>query len=117
MTTDGFIESVVLDDSENLTGDFFIDCSGFRGILIEDALKTGYEDWSDYFHVIVLSAVPSKSVGGTKPYTMSIAHQCWLAMAYTFQHRTGNGHVYCSRYISDDEAAQTPYFPTSREKL
>ena len=105
--SDGFIDSVLLDNQKTITGDFFIDCSGFRGILIEDALKTGYEDWSDYLPCDRALAVPSESVGGTKPYTMSIAHQAGWQWRIPLQHRTGNGHVYCSRYISDDEAANT----------
>ena len=105
--TDGFIESVALDSGQVIDGDFFIDCSGFRGLLIEEALKSGYEDWSDLLPCDRALAVPSKSVGATKPYTMSIAHNAGWQWRIPLQHRTGNGHVYCSKFTSDDEATHT----------
>ena len=103
--TDGFIHSVCLESSQEIEGDLFIDCSGFRGLLIEEALKTGYEDWSDLLPCDRALAVPSESVGKARPYTMSIAHAAGWQWRIPLQHRTGNGHVYCSKYMSDDEAA------------
>ncbi len=102
----GYIDSVQLDSSEVMEGDLFIDCSGFRGLLIEEALKTGYEDWSHYLPCDRAIAVPSKNVSTTKPYTMSIAHAAGWQWRIPLQHRTGNGHIFCSQYMSEDEATK-----------
>ena len=101
---DGYIESVQLESVEVIEGDFFIDCSGFRGLLIEGALKTGYEDWSHFLPCDRALAVPSENVGPKRPYTMSLAHAAGWQWRITLQHRTGNGHVFCSKYMSEDEA-------------
>ena len=98
---------MALDSGQVIDGDFFIDCSGFRGLLIEEALKSGYECWSELLPCDRALAVPSKSVGATKPYTMSIAHNAGWQWRIPLQHRTGNGHVYCSKFTSDDEATHT----------
>ncbi len=105
--TDGFIEALTLDDGARVEADFFIDCSGFRGLLIEQALQTGYEDWTQWLPCDRAVTVPSENVGEPAPYTRSIAHDAGWQWRIPLQHRTGNGHVYCSRYISDDEAAAT----------
>lgn len=104
---DGFIESLLLDDGETVEADLFIDCSGFRGLLIEGALKTGYHDWTHWLPCDRAVAVPSKSVRGLTPYTRSTAHDAGWQWRIPLQHRTGNGHVYCSNFISDDEATAT----------
>jgi tryptophan halogenase len=104
---DGFIESVVLDSGQELRGDLFIDCSGFRGLLIEQTLKTGYEDWTHWLPCDRAVAVPCASAGELTPYTRSIARKAGWQWRIPLQHRIGNGYVYCSRYISDDEAAAT----------
>jgi len=101
---DGYIESVQLESSEIIEGDLFIDCSGFRGLLIEEALKTGYEDWSHLLPCDRAIAVPSENVGQTRPYTMSMAHAAGWQWRIPLQHRTGNGHIFCSKYMSEDEA-------------
>jgi len=106
-SSNGHIESVQLESSEIIKGDFFIDCSGFRGLLIEEALKTGYEDWSHFLPCDRALAVPTESVGKTRPYTMSIAHNAGWQWRIPLQHRTGNGHVYCSKFTSEDEATNT----------
>jgi tryptophan halogenase len=103
----GHIESVQLESAKIIKGDFFIDCSGFRGLLIEEALKTGYEDWSHFLPCDRALAVPTESVGKTKPYTMSIAHNAGWQWRIPLQHRTGNGHVSCSKFTSEDEATHT----------
>ena len=103
----GHIESVQLESSKVIAGDLFIDCSGLRGLLIEEALHTGYEDWSHYLPCDRALAVPSENVGQTRPYTMSIAHSAGWQWRIPLQHRSGNGHVYCSKFISDDEATST----------
>lgn len=103
----GFIESVELESGQLIEGDLFIDCSGFRGLLIEQVLETGYEDWTHWLPCDRALAVPTETHGAIKPYTRSIAHTAGWQWNIPLQHRTGNGHVYCSAYMSDDEAAST----------
>jgi tryptophan halogenase len=103
----GHIDAVVLESGERVEGEFFIDCSGFRGLLIEQTLQTGYEDWTHWLPCDRALAVPCESVSPLTPYTRSTAHQAGWQWRIPLQHRTGNGHVYCSRFISDDEAAAT----------
>lgn len=103
----GFIQSVQMEDGETLEADLFIDCSGFRGLLIEQAMQTGYEDWSHWLPCDRAVAVPCAKVGPATPYTRSTAHRAGWQWRIPLQHRTGNGHVYCSQYISDDEATDT----------
>lgn len=104
---DGFIESVTLQSGETISGDLFIDCSGIRALLIEGALKTGYEDYNRWLLCNRAVAVPCSSVKPTTPYTKSTAHTAGWQWRIPLQHRTGNGHVYCSDFISDDEAVAT----------
>jgi tryptophan 7-halogenase len=105
--TDGFVESVVMESGEVVPGDLFIDCSGFRGLLIEQALHTGYEDWSHWLPCDRAFAVPCEKVGPPTPYTRSTAREFGWQWRIPLQHRTGNGLVYSSRFGSDDEAAAT----------
>ncbi len=105
--TDGFVESVALEDGRRVGGDLFIDCSGFRGLLIEGALKTGYEDWTHWLPADRAVAVPSAPVGPPPPYTRSTARAAGWQWRIPLQHRVGNGYVYSSPHISDDEAAAT----------
>jgi len=102
---DGHVDALVLEDGRRVEGDLFIDCSGFRGLLIEQTLQTGYEDWSHWLPCDRALAVPCESVPVLTPYTRATAHQAGWQWRIPLQNRTGNGHVYCSRYISDDEAA------------
>ncbi len=101
---DGLIGSVVLESGKAITGDLFIDCSGFRGLLIEETLNTGYEDWSHWLPCDRALAVPSARTAPLLPYTRATADQAGWRWRIPLQHRTGNGHVYCSRDVSDDEA-------------
>jgi tryptophan halogenase len=103
--TDGFIEAVVLKDGTRVEGDLFIDCSGFRGLLIEQTLKTGYEDWTHWLPCDRALAVPCDSVDDITPYTRATAHNAGWQWRIPLQHRIGNGHVFCSSFISEDEAA------------
>lgn len=103
--TDGFIESIKLADGRVLEADFFVDCSGFRGLLIEQTLKSGYNDWSEYLPCDRAMAVPCDRVAQTTPYTRSTAREAGWQWRIPLQHRTGNGYVYCSQFMSDDEAA------------
>ncbi len=104
---DGFIESVTLENGERIGGDLFIDCSGFRGLLIEQTLETGYEDWSHWLPCDRAMAVPSEGVDPITPYTRSTALAAGWQWRIPLQHRVGNGYVYSSRHLSDDEAAAT----------
>ncbi|TAM59327.1 MAG: tryptophan 7-halogenase [Rhodanobacter sp.] len=104
---DGFIESVQLASGERVAGDLFIDCSGFRGLLIEGALKTGYDNWQQWLPCDRALAVASARVAPMRPYTQAGARTAGWQWRIPLQHRSGNGHVYCSRFISDDEAAAT----------
>ncbi len=101
---DGFIESVVLASGEKISGDFFIDCSGIRALLIGQALKRDFEDWSHWLPCDRAIAVPCESVSPLQPYTRSTAHSAGWQWRIPLQHRIGNGHVYSSRFMSQDEA-------------
>jgi tryptophan 7-halogenase len=101
----GFVESVQLQDGRRIAGQLFIDCSGFRGLLIEGALQTGYEDWTHWLPCDRAVAVPSVSAGDFTPYTRSTARAAGWQWRIPLQHRTGNGYVFASRHISDDAAA------------
>jgi tryptophan halogenase len=103
----GFVTSVTLDSGQTIGGDLFIDCSGFRGLLIEETLKTGYIDWSQRLPCNRAVAVPSERSPDFTPYTRSTAREAGWQWRIPLQHRTGNGYVYCSEYISDDEATRT----------
>jgi tryptophan halogenase len=102
----GFIESVTLKSGQKIAADLFIDCSGFRGILIEGALKTGYDDWTHWLPCDRAVAVPSEKTQAATPYTRSTARTAGWQWRIPLQHRTGNGHVYSSAYTTDAEATR-----------
>lgn len=104
---DGFISSLVLADGRRIDGDFFIDCSGFRGLLIEETLGAGFEDWSHWLPCDRALAVPCENAYPLTPYTRSTAREAGWQWRIPLQHRTGNGYVYCGDFISDDAAAAT----------
>ncbi len=104
---DGFIEALQLDGGTRVQGDLYLDCSGFRGLLIEQALHTGYQDWSHWLPCDRAVAVPCASAGEPTPYTRSTARSAGWQWRIPVQHRIGNGYVYCSRYLADDEATAT----------
>ncbi len=104
---DGFVESVALEDGTRIEADLFIDCSGFRGLLIEGALKAGYQDWSNWLPCNRAVAVPCASADDIPPFTRSTARTAGWQWRIPLQHRVGNGYVYCSEFLSDDEAAAT----------
>ena len=104
---DGFIESVTLDTGAVVAGDLFIDCSGFRGLLIEEALQTGYEDWSEWLLCDSALAVQSEGKGEPPPYTDVSALPAGWRWRIPLQHRYGNGYVYSSHHVSDEAARQT----------
>jgi tryptophan halogenase len=104
----GLIDSVRLENGQTIKGDFWLDCSGFQGLLIEKTLRSGFEDWSHWLPCDRAWAVPcERNAEHFFPYTRSTAHTAGWQWRIPLQHRTGNGHVYCSSYISDDEAAAT----------
>ncbi|WP_298744722.1 tryptophan halogenase family protein [uncultured Brevundimonas sp.] len=104
---DGFVDSLTLEDGRRLSADLFIDCTGFRGLLIEGALKAGYEDWSHWLPVDRAVAVPCARVGPAAPYTLSTACEAGWRWRIPLQHRTGNGYVYCSDHLGDEAARET----------
>ncbi len=103
----GFIEALALENGSRIDGDLFIDCTGFRGLLIEEALKSGYDNWSRWLPCDRAVAVPCARTEPLLPYTRSTARAAGWQWRIPLQHRTGNGHVYCSEFMSDDEAAGT----------
>jgi tryptophan 7-halogenase len=106
-STDGFIESVTLKSGQRVSGELFIDCSGFRGLLIEQALKTGYDNWTHWLPCDRAVAVPCEKTGPATPYTRSTARSAGWQWRIPLQHRTGNGYVYSSAHLGDDEAVAT----------
>ena len=101
---DGFIDSVTLDDGEVIGADLFVDCSGFRGLFINQALGVGFDDWSHWLPCDRAVAVPCERSENFTPYTRSTAHGAGWQWRIPLQHRTGNGHVYSSQFIDDAEA-------------
>ena len=106
-TATGNITAVTLNDGQVVAADFYVDCTGFAALLSEGALGTGYEDWTHWLPCDRAIALPSENVGPLTPYTRSTAHQAGWQWRIPLQHRTGNGHVYCSSFTSDDQALAT----------
>lgn len=100
----GFIEALALQSGEVVKGDLFIDCTGFRGLLIEGALQTGYEDWTHWLSTDSAIAVQTEAIGPARPYTRAVAHKAGWQWEIPLQHRVGNGLVFASEFLSDDEA-------------
>jgi len=103
----GFIQSLQLKDGREVTGDLFIDCTGLRGLLIRKTLGVAYEHWDHYLPANSALAVPTERFEHTLPYTRSIAHSAGWQWRIPLTHRNGNGIVYSSTYLSDDQAYQT----------
>ena len=102
----GFILAVKLRDGRRIDGDLFVDCSGFRALLIEGALKAGYDDWSEHLPCNSALAVPCAKVAQLTPFTRASAKSAGWVWRIPLQHRTGNGHVYSDAFTSDEEAAR-----------
>jgi tryptophan halogenase len=102
---DGFVSAVVLESGERVAGQIFVDCSGFRGLLIEQALNTGYEDWTHWLPCDRAAAVQCTTTQAITPYTRSTAQEAGWQWRIPLQHRVGNGYVFSSKFISEDEAA------------
>ena len=102
----GFIESVTLKDGRAIEGDLFIDCSGFRALLIGESLGVGYEDWRHWLPCDRAWAVPCEGSDNPLPYTRSTAHAAGWQWRIPLQHRVGNGHVFSSRFMGEGEARE-----------
>lgn len=102
--TDGFIESITLESGEVVEGELFIDCSGFKGLLIEGALKAGYEDWSKWLPVNRAVAVACEQTTDPIPYTRATARDAGWQWRIPLQHRLGNGYVYCDKFVTPEQA-------------
>jgi tryptophan halogenase len=102
----GFITAVRLRDGRRIDGDLFIDCSGFRGLLIEGVYQAGYDDWSAMLPCNSAQAVPCARGEPLTPYTVSTARAAGWTWRIPLQHRTGNGHVYCDGFTTDEEAGR-----------
>jgi tryptophan 7-halogenase len=100
----GFVTALVLENGDRVEGDLFIDCTGFRGLLIEQALGVGYEDWRHWLPTDSALAVQTASTGEILPYTRAIARTAGWQWRIPLQNRVGNGIVFCSEYQSEDEA-------------
>ena len=100
----GFITGLRFESGQQVDGDFFVDCTGFRGLLIEQTLHAGYDDWQHWLPCDSALAVQTENVQPPIPYTRSIAHEAGWQWRIPLQHRTGNGLVYCSKFWSRDEA-------------
>ncbi|WMN59997.1 tryptophan 7-halogenase [Pseudoalteromonas xiamenensis] len=103
----GYIDSVTLDSGNTIEGDLFIDCTGFRALLIEQALHTGFDDWSHWLPANSAIAVQTMLDQEPKPYTRAIAHDSGWQWQIPLQTRMGNGIVYCDRFIRDEDAKRT----------
>jgi len=100
----GLIEALALADGQRIEGDLFLDCTGFRALLIGDAMGVGFEDWGDWLPTNRALAVQTAATGPALPYTRAIAHDAGWRWRIPLQHRVGNGLVYAADYLSDDEA-------------
>jgi tryptophan 7-halogenase len=105
-TPEGDVRALKLEDGRELAADFFIDCTGFRGLLIEQALRTGYDDWTHWLPCDRAQAVPCSSVNPLTPYTRATALDAGWQWRIPLQHRTGNGHVYSSAFTTDERARE-----------
>lgn len=103
----GNITGLQLESGVQVEGDLFVDCTGMRGLLLQKTLGVAYEDWSQWLPADTALAVPSECHATTAPYTRSIAHRVGWQWRIPLTHRNGNGIVYSSDYLSDEEAAST----------
>jgi tryptophan halogenase len=101
---DGFVDSVTLESGESVSADLFIDCSGFQGLLIEGALRTGYEDWSQWLPCDRAMIVHSERAAAPNPYTLVTARDAGWQWQIPLQHRDGNGYIYSGEFRADDAA-------------
>lgn len=100
----GFITSLTMESGQEIAGDLFIDCTGMRGLLIEQTLHTGFEEWEQWLPCNSAIAIQTETTAPAVPYTRSIAHHAGWRWQIPLQHRVGNGLVFSDRYMSEDEA-------------
>lgn len=100
----GDVAAVVMEDGSRISGELYLDCSGFRGLLIEETLGAGFEDWSHWLPMDSALAMPTSNLGPPDPFTRATAHGAGWQWRIPLQHRTGNGHVFSSAYMDDAEA-------------
>ncbi len=103
----GKVDRVRLNDGREVDGELFVDCSGMRALLIGGALGVGYEDWNQWLLCDRAQAVPCASVSPLTPYTRSTARRAGWQWRIPLQHRIGNGYVYSSSLVSDEEVAES----------
>lgn len=103
---DGFIASLTLESGEQIEGDLFIDCTGFRGLLIEGALKSGYEDWTRWLPCDRAIAAACERTGPLSSHTVAAARDVGWQWRIPLQHRVGNGYVYCNHFMDDTHAQE-----------
>lgn len=103
----GDIEALRLDNGTRVEGDLFVDCTGFRGLLIEQTLQAGFEDWTKWLPTDSALPVQTESVGPPKPYTRAIAHEAGWRWMIPLQHRVGNGLVFASAFMEEEKARKT----------
>ena len=113
----GNIAALLLESGQRIEGDLFLDCTGFRALLMEGALHVGYDDWSHYLPCDSAIAVQTASVRAPVPYTRAIAHDAGWQWRIPLQHRQGNGIVYCSRYLDKDAALERLFSTVEGERL
>ncbi|WP_336511959.1 tryptophan halogenase family protein [Sphingomonas arenae] len=113
----GFVEAVHLANGERIEGDLFIDCSGFRGLLIEEALETGYEEWTRWLPCDRAVAVPCAGDADPLPFTRATALGAGWQWRIPLQHRLGTGYVYSSSHLSDEQASATALTLLEGEQL
>ncbi|TCP67629.1 tryptophan halogenase family protein [Sphingomonas sp. PP-CE-1G-424] len=114
---DGFVEAVTLASGARIEADLFVDCSGFRSLLLGETLGTGFEDWSHWLPNDRAIAVPTASNGPPTPFTRSTARAAGWQWRIPLQHRTGNGYVFSSAHLSEDEATATLFANLDGEPL
>ena len=113
----GWIRNLRLESGQTVAGDLFLDCTGFRALLIEQTLKTGFDDWSHWLPCDSAQAVQLGSTQPAVPYTRSIARSAGWQWKIPLQHRVGSGLVYCADFMPDDRAADTLLSNVEGERL
>ena len=113
----GHIAALKLTGGSRIEGDLFLDCTGFRAVLMEGALETGFEDWTHYLPCDSAIAAQTRSVEPAVPYTRATAHDAGWQWRIPLQHRTGNGIVYCSEFLDHDAALERFYGALNGERL
>jgi tryptophan halogenase len=104
--TSGAVAALTLESGQRIAGDLFVDCTGFRALLIDGALQSGFEDWTHWLPNDSAIAIQTRSIRPAAPYTLAMAHDAGWQWRIPLQHRTGNGIVFSSRYLDKDAALE-----------